>query len=651
MNAELLLIPSAGQASESKATLTEWLTTRGVRMTDVVVLPAEPRELNQALRVAVGRSDLIVVCGGIGFAPEDIAVATVCAAIGAATRQDAGVLSRLKAAYPERTDFGAAALLPEEGTLLTDEATPFAGGAMSAGNQTILLLPDEPAALAALLRRAVPACLNLDRGFFVADEETGPFQPREAEFYEEGEEPEETDADKPAPAQEDADALFAPVEPPKAPAPPPAPLADPATEWDVDALTARAVDEPAAAQADEPLDEADEDKPAEKDGFLKSTLRFFIPWKGDGLVDIVRKVVFMLAVVGIVVSGAYIYDYFAAKLRNDAILSEARGMYDQTDTTVNKKTGTLNRFSGLLSQNKDCRGWISIPNTDINNPVYQTTDNDYYLHHDATGRENVYGAVFADYRDTISAEGNSANITLYGHHMRDGSMFADLHSYKSMNFYKENPIVTFDTIYGGGGAYKIFACFLTNAEAKDDNGYFFDYTVPTFESEEAFTTWIEQIRRRSLYITPVDVQPGDEILTLSTCTYELKDVEMRCVVVARKVRADEAARVNVTEVSANPKVIYPAVWYAMKGGAKPVYEDGLTTWLAQPDYEKYLQQQEELANASSEQTASEETPSEEAPSEVTPSTEPPVTSETPAPSTEPPVSTEATPTTSDAPTD
>ena len=98
MNAELLLIPALGDARESETALTETLTARGVTVTEVTLLPAEPRELKKALRVAVGRSDLIVVCGGIGFAPENNAVATVCAAIGAATRQDVGVLARLRAA-------------------------------------------------------------------------------------------------------------------------------------------------------------------------------------------------------------------------------------------------------------------------------------------------------------------------------------------------------------------------------------------------------------------------------------------------------------------------------------------------------------------------------------------------------------------------
>ena len=211
MNAELLLIPSAGTAAASDAALTEALTACGADIVDRTVLTAESRDLKRALRVAVERSDLIVVCGGIGFEPENNAVATVCSAVGGATHRDAGVLARLKAAYPDRVDFGAAALVPSEATVLTDEGTPFAGAALTAGSQTILLLPDEPNALSALLSRAVPTFLHPRRGFSVTEEEPAavpeaapvitPIQP---EFYE-GDE--EENAAAPALTDAEADAL------------------------------------------------------------------------------------------------------------------------------------------------------------------------------------------------------------------------------------------------------------------------------------------------------------------------------------------------------------------------------------------------------------------------------------------------------------
>ena len=161
-------------------------------------------------------------------------------------------------------------------------------------------------------------------------------------------------------------------------------------------------------------------------------------------------------------------------------------------------------------------------------------------------------------------------------------MFANLHNYKKMSFYQENPVLTFDTRYGTGGKYKIFACMITNVEGKDDNGYYFDYTACDFEDDESFERWVEQIRRRSLYNSPVDVEAGDEILTLSTCTYEIKGTELRCVVVARKVRSGESDAVNISQVTPNAKTIYPAIWYEKKGGAKPSYDDGLLTWIDQP---------------------------------------------------------------------
>ncbi len=309
-------------------------------------------------------------------------------------------------------------------------------------------------------------------------------------------------------------------------------------------------------------------------------LRFFIPWKGDRAVDILRKVVFAVAIVGLVVSSCYIGDFFIKMADNNKVLDEARDLYDPGNNEFDPETHVYNRFDQLIAQNPDCVGWISVPNTKIDNPVYQTSDNDYYLTNNNKKQPSVYGAIFADYRAGITVHGNAKNITLYGHHMKDGTMFANLHNYKKMSFYKENPVISFDTKYGNGGQYKVIGCFITNSDPMDDNGYFFDFAVPNFDSDLDFMNWIEQIRRRSLYDTPVDVLPTDEILTLSTCTYEVKESNLLCVVVARKVRDGETATVNTINTSANSRIIYPAVWYEKLGGVKPTYADGLYTWVS-----------------------------------------------------------------------
>ena len=162
--------------------------------------------------------------------------------------------------------------------------------------------------------------------------------------------------------------------------------------------------------------------------------------------------------------------------------------------------------------------------------------------------------------------------------MRDQTMFAQIRKYKNIEFYKENPTLTFSTMYEES-KYKVFAAFITNADPADDNGYFFDFAVQGFVNQNDFLAWIEQVRRRSIINTSVDVIEGDDILTLSTCTYELgTSMDMRFIVMARKVRDGESETVNVTKAKQNPKPLYPQAWYDRFGSKKPTFEDGLITW-------------------------------------------------------------------------
>ena len=137
-------------------------------------------------------------------------------------------------------------------------------------------------------------------------------------------------------------------------------------------------------------------------------------------------------------------------------------------------------------------------------------------------------------------------------------MFAQIRKYKNVEFYKENPTLTFSTMYEEN-KYKVFAAFITNADPVDDNGYFFDYAVQGFINQNDFLAWVEQVRRRSIINTSVDVIEGDDILTLSTCTYELGTaMDMRFVVMARKVRDGESETVKAIGfnlISANDFVV------------------------------------------------------------------------------------------------
>ena len=160
--------------------------------------------------------------------------------------------------------------------------------------------------------------------------------------------------------------------------------------------------------------------------------------------------------------------------------------------------------------------------------------------------------------------------------MSDGLVFADLKKYKTIDGFKESPIMEFDTLYRSY-KFKIYAVMITNSKEEDDNGYIFNYTVPDFGSEANFTSYIAAVDERKLYTTGVDIQPDDKLLTLSTCTYEFSDA--RLVIIGRMVRDGEDASVDTTLAVANPNPRYPQAWYDKNGKTNPFA--GAAQWTLQ----------------------------------------------------------------------
>ncbi len=353
--------------------------------------------------------------------------------------------------------------------------------------------------------------------------------------------------------------------------------------------------------------------PAKKRGKKKTRhnrfVSFLFPCKGDSTVEVIRKLVLLVAAAALIVSSVFLTNYLVQKIRFDKGLEDARKLYDPNLEGL-EQNGIQSKFEALYAKNPDLRGWLTVPGTKTDNPVYQTADNDFYLTHDLNRKKNSYGALFLDYRDSITVSGNSQNQVIYGHHMKDGSMLAQITKYRDVNFYKQNPIITYNTLYRDA-KYKVFAAFITNADPKDDNGYFYNYCVPEFNNQSEFMAWIEQARRRSLVVTDVDVKDYDEILTLSTCSNDLSSkVNLRFVVMGRKVREGEKAEVDLTAVKRNSNPLYPAVWYSRKGGARPQFADGLYQWHPGDEYDYSSE------NSSSQSESSQRRPGSEASSQT-----------------------------------
>lgn len=178
-------------------------------------------------------------------------------------------------------------------------------------------------------------------------------------------------------------------------------------------------------------------------------------------------------------------------------------------------------------QNSDFVGWISIDGTNIDYPVMQTIDNpNYYLKRSFEKQYSDYGVPYVQENCDL---GLSDNCVIYGHHMNNGSMFADLCKYADEDFYREHKIIRFDTL-SGFGEYEVVAVFKTAAYSEQGFKY---YHFVNAEDETAFNEYISQCKELALYDTGVTAEYGDRLITLSTCEYSRQNGRM--VVVAKKI--------------------------------------------------------------------------------------------------------------------
>ena len=172
--------------------------------------------------------------------------------------------------------------------------------------------------------------------------------------------------------------------------------------------------------------------------------------------------------------------------------------------------------------NDDVIGWIRIEGTPVDYPVVQAADDVYYLTRDAEKNENVKGAIFLDYHcDPVSLKGN--NI-LYGHHMKDGSMFAALVEYEDENYFNSHPVIKFASLERTYD-WEIFAVLITDPS--------YDYLQTEFTDEDQYLGFITAMQEKSLIETDIKLSGSDDILVLSTCTYDYDDA--RFVVAARRI--------------------------------------------------------------------------------------------------------------------
>lgn len=192
-----------------------------------------------------------------------------------------------------------------------------------------------------------------------------------------------------------------------------------------------------------------------------------------------------------------------------------------------QKDQRLEGYAKLAAQNSDMIGWIRIEDTVIDYPVMQTPENpDFYLRKGFDKKYSAYGMVYMDASCSLTEE--SPNYVLYGHHMKNGSMFASIDNYESREYYEEHPVIGFDTL-DSVRDYEVVAAFKLPA-SQVDNAFAYKLAAKT---EENYNALISYIKKNSFYDTGIIPKWPEQLVTLTTCEYTQRDG--RFFVIARKI--------------------------------------------------------------------------------------------------------------------
>ena len=322
-----------------------------------------------------------------------------------------------------------------------------------------------------------------------------------------------------------------------------------------------------------------------KEGFFAS----FIPHKNDSKNTKTRKIVVLAAIVAFIGALTYVVNFFIIEpFRSKQITAEIQEIaYQKTDETSAEGNKLPEQdWAALKEINDEIVAWVRIDDTRIDYPVLEHEGDDsssqYYLYKNYKKEYDTYGSVFVDYRCTDSTR--SKNVIIHGHNIQTGVFFHDLMEYGGLDgdldFYKEHPIITFNTP-DGDAKWKIISVMKTSTLY--EHGEFFNYMQGEFTSDAEFMNFVYNCRIRSLFDIPVMVNENDQLLTLSTCSYEFTG--FRTVVVARKVREGEDEKVDVQLASYNDDPVFPDVYYMRYGGTRPdpltfktAYEKGYVNW-------------------------------------------------------------------------
>ena len=257
----------------------------------------------------------------------------------------------------------------------------------------------------------------------------------------------------------------------------------------------------------------------------------------------VSKIILMLLIVILAISSYFFIKELVKNKKETDIFDDLQEIVENPENTTNENqfTDILENEEGNLSSentynleniakiNSDIIGWIKIDGTNIDYPIMQ--NGDYYLHKDIYKNYSSHGT---PYLAPFCNLKKSDNLIIYGHHMKDNTMFSQLEKYKNYNFYLNHKYIKFFTIENGRtieNTYEVMIAFKTIAYS--DEGFRY-YSYTDFQNYEDYEEFVENCRNLEFYYTGVVGTHQDKYITLSTCEYSQKNGRM--IIVAKKIK-------------------------------------------------------------------------------------------------------------------
>ena len=236
------------------------------------------------------------------------------------------------------------------------------------------------------------------------------------------------------------------------------------------------------------------------------------------IISIILSIILVIAIATFLFSAYKLYTIFSEYHKGDkeyqSILDDVISV-EEVEQTADAEEDNGERvvfqvdFGKLQSINKEVVGWIRFDNpSKISYPIVQAEDNDKYLTQTVEGKKNSSGSIFMDANNT--ANFSDRNTFIYGHNMKNGSMFGQLRKYKNYDFYKENPYFYIYTPDGKETKYQVYAVCIVEDTSESYHKF--------YDNDDAYLKYLQYIKSIARYDTGVEVTAQTQLVSLSTCT-------------------------------------------------------------------------------------------------------------------------------------